>query len=138
VAARELIGGGDQDGTAAQWGSLCERFHDIRLGAYRHDLAGAWRRVATADTDAPGMLTAWQDLDEQIRRLDVDEWGNAVRNAGGDSDGDDDWDDWDSQGDEYACPVGKCDRRVRSALGIPPRCELLRRDMTRLRAQPDA
>lgn len=135
---------------AAQWRSLCERFHEIRLGAYRHDLIDAWQQVAKAPPDTPGKLAAWQQLEEQIQLLDDEELDNAVRgvafgasnDASNDSSndssndtGDDDWDDW---GDEYSCPAGKCDRRVRSFLGIPPRCELFRSEMTQLRAEPDA
>jgi hypothetical protein len=106
----------------AQWRSLCERFYEIRSGAYRHDLVDAWHQLVRADPDAPGKLAAWQHLDEQIRLLDDGESKYVVRGGGADdSTTSDDWDDW---GDEYVCPVGKCDRRQRSFLDTPPRCEL--------------
>jgi hypothetical protein len=134
LAASGLGQEGNPTDPAAQWRSLCERFHEIRLGAYRHDLIDAWRQVTKASPDTPVRLAAWQQLDEQIRLLDDQELDNAVRGvAFGDSD--DDWDDW---GDEYGCPAGKCDRTVRSFLGIIPRCELFGREMTKLRAGPDA
>jgi len=124
---------------AKQWGSLCERFHEIRLGAFRHGLVEDWRQVARADPDAPGCLAAWLGLDQRIQVLDDQESDYAVRYGEtadvtcGDGSGIDDWDNW---GDEYACPVGRCDRTARSPLGIPPRCELFRQEMTRLQAQP--
>jgi hypothetical protein len=111
----------------AQWRSLCERFYEIRSGAYRHDLVDAWDQLVQADPDAPGRLAAWQRLDEQIKLLDDGESDNVVRGGGaGGSTTSDDWDDW---GDEYVCPVGKCDRRQRSFLDTPPRCELFRSAM---------
>jgi hypothetical protein len=139
--ADENTGNGDP---SAEWRSLCERFHEIRLGAYRHNLADGWRRLTLADPDGPGMLAGWRRLDEQIRHLDEQESQDAVRyGADGDDTGDhdseaysDDWEDWDGWGDEYGCPVGRCDRKVKSFLGGTPRCELFRAEMARLPAQP--
>jgi hypothetical protein len=63
------FGGSDAE-QAAQWRSLCERFHEIRLGAHLHGLTEAWQQVAKADPDTPGRLAAWRQLDEQIWWLD--------------------------------------------------------------------
>jgi hypothetical protein len=106
----------------AQWRSLCERFYKIRSGAYRHGLVDTWQQLVRADPDAPGELAAWQRLDEQIKLLDKGESDYVVR--GGEPHGSTDSDDWDDWDDEYVCPVGKCDRRQRSFLDAPPRCEL--------------
>ena len=133
----------DNGGLAAQWRSLCERFHEIRLGAHRHNLLDAWRRLVTANPDDPGILAEWQALDERILRLNEQEAQDAVRHgteAGredNEADGDG-WDDWDGWRDEYGCPVGRCDRKARSFLGAAaPRCELFDAEMTPLPAQPD-
>ena len=121
-------GNGDTVATTAQWRVLCERFHEIRSGAYRHDLIDAWHQLVRSDPDAPGTLAAWQRLDEQIKLLDQGESDYVVRgDAADDSTASDDWGDW---GDEYVCPAGKCDRRQRSFLDSPPRCELFHSAMT--------
>lgn len=134
----------DNGGLAAQWRSLCERFHEIRLGAHRHNLLDAWRRLVKANPDDPGMLAEWQGLDERIRHLDEQESQDAVRYGGdgGETGSDDneadrdDWDGWDGWGDEYGCPMGRCDRKARSFLGAVPRCELFGAEMAPLPAQP--
>jgi hypothetical protein len=123
---------------------LCERFHEIRLGSHRHNLLDTWRRLVTANSDGPDALSEWQRLDERIRHLDGQESQGAVRHGteGGETgsdhwDGSDDWDHWGDWGDEYGCPVGRCDRKARSFLGAVPRCELFGAEMTPLAAQPD-
>lgn len=139
MAAGGISGNGGAADLAAQWGSLCERFHEIRLGAYRHELVDDWRLVAKADPDDPASLTAWQRLDERIWLLDDQELDTAIRHGDGGSVEDDygtDDDYWDDWGDEYICPVRKCERTVRSPLGLPPRCELFHSEMTRRHAQP--
>lgn len=113
--------------TSARWRSICERFHDIRLGAYRHGLADAWRQLASADPAAQGLLARWEQLDEQIFVLDEDDELQFARRGGHAADDDDD--DWDDIADEYVCPTGRCDRREISHLGLVPRCELSRCDM---------
>lgn len=133
--------GPDEDtgngGLAAQWRSLCERFREIRLGAARHDLLDAWRLVK-ANPDDPDALSGWQRLDERIRHLDEQESQGAVRyGADGGEAGSDDWASWDGWGDEYGCPVGRCDRKARAFLGAVPRCELFGAEMTPLAARPD-
>lgn len=133
-------GNSDRRDLAAQWGSLCERFHEIRLGAHRYNLIDIWRQLVKAEPDDCRDLAAWRRLDDQINRLADQEADQDVRHGGEgrEHSADDGWDDqWDDAGDEYACPVGKCDRRARAPLGIPPRCELFRAEMTRCRDQPD-
>jgi hypothetical protein len=128
----------DNGGLAAQWRSLCERFHEIRLGAHRHNLLDAWRRLVKPIPDDPDALSEWQRLDERIRHLDEQESQGAVRyGTDGDETGGDDWGSWDGWGDEYGCPVGRCDRKTRSFLGAVPRCELFGAEMTPLAGQPD-
>jgi hypothetical protein len=138
LAASGLGQEGNTTDPAAQWRSLCERFREIRRGASRHDLMDAWRQVAKAPPDTPARLAAWQQLDEQIRLLDDQELDYTVRGPVSDDSNDGSDDDWDDWGDEYGCPAGKCDRTVRSSLGITPRCELFDREMTKLRAGPGA
>jgi hypothetical protein len=128
----------DKSALAAQWRSLCERFHEIRLGASRHNLLDAWRRLVKAGPDDPQALSEWRGLDERIRHLDEQESQDAVRYDG--EEGSDDWgswNDWDGGGDEYGCPVGQCDRRARSLLGAVPRCELFGAEMTPLASPPE-
>jgi hypothetical protein len=127
----------DNGGLAAQWRSLCERFHEIRLGAYRHNLPDAWRRLVKANPDDPNALSEWQRLDERIRRLDEQESQDTVRYGTDDGETGDDWGSWAGLGDEYGCPVGRCDRKAQSFLGAVPRCELFGAEMTPLAAQPD-
>jgi hypothetical protein len=127
---------------AAQWRLMCERFHEIRLGASRHNVLETWQRLANADPDDPGTLAGWRQLDEQIQHLDEQESQDAVRYGGESGDEDnaaegDDWDDWDWWGDNYGCPMGRCDRKARSFLGAAPRCELFGAEMTPLPAKPD-
>jgi len=132
----EDTGNGDP---ATQWRSLCERFHEIRLAAYRYNLQDTWRRLVRADPDNPVTLTGWQQLDEQISRLDKQESQDAVRygTEGSDDDNGTDSDDWDDWGDEYSCALGRCDRKVRSFLGLKPRCELFNTEMKPLPARPE-
>jgi hypothetical protein len=124
---------GEDDLTFARWRSICERFHDIRLGAYRHGLADTWRQLATADPAAEGLLARWERLDEQILALDED---NELRFArrGGHAAHDDD-DEWDAAAD-YVCPTGRCDRREIANLGLAPRCELSHCEMAPHPAKP--
>jgi hypothetical protein len=129
---------------AAQWRSLCERFHEIRLGASRHNLLEAWQQLIRADPDDLGTLAGWLRLDERIRHLDEQESQGAVRH--GTSDGEtasDDkgadsgnWDDWEGWGDEYGCPVRRCERKVKAFLGAAPRCELFGVEMTPFPVRP--
>jgi hypothetical protein len=115
-------GNGDAAAPAAQWRSLCERFYEIRSAAYRHNLVDAWHQLVQADPEAPDKLAAWQRLAGQIKLLDERESACVVR--GGPEDDSTAIDDWDGWGDEYVCPVHKCDRRERSFVDTPPRCEL--------------
>lgn len=117
---------GENDLTFARWRSICERFHDIRLGAYRHGLADTWRQLAAADPATEGLLARWEQLDEQILVLDEDDELQFARRGGHAADADDEWDD---DAGEYICPTGRCDRREIANLGLTPRCELSRRDM---------
>lgn len=136
LAAAEPPEGLADDITSARWRSLCERFHDIRLGAYRHNLVHTWRELSSTDPDAPGLLAEWELLDEQILVLDAQETAHVTRHWNGDAA--DSEDDWDDEGDEYVCPAGRCDRQLRSFLGVVPRCELFRREMAPhpIRPQP--
>src|SRR5271155_4451382 len=126
--------GTGKEGPAGEWRSLCERFHDIRQGAYRHNLEEAWQELVKADPAGPGILVQWRALDERIQQCDEDELLGAVRSGadGRDIDSHDDEaniDDWDGWGDEYGCPVVLCDRKARSFLGNLPRCELFNSPM---------
>lgn len=122
---------------AAQWSFLCERFHEIRLGSHRHNLVDTWRRLKTTNPDDPDALSGWQELDERIRQLDERESRDAVRyGTGGGEAASDDWDRWDDLGDEFGCPVGRCDRKARAFLGAVPRCELFGCEMIPITAQP--
>lgn len=115
-----------EDGlTLARWRSICERFHDIRLGAYRHGLADTWRQLASADPATEGLLARWEQLDEQILVLDEDDELQFARRSGHEADDD----DWDDDAAEYVCPTGRCDRHEIASLGLVPRCELSRCDM---------
>lgn len=113
--------------TSARWRSLCERFHEIRLGASRHGLSDTWHQLASADPVTPDLLTQWEMLDEQILTLDQDDDYGFARRGFDPAEFEDD--DWDAAADEYVCPTRRCDRRETSYLGVIPRCELFRRDM---------
>jgi hypothetical protein len=129
AAAEELPDGVADGSTSARWRTLCERFDEIQLGAYRHDLIDTWRELACAEPNSPGLLAQWEQLDEQILVLDQQESGSVTRHWNGYiADSDDD--DWADEAGEYVCPQGRCDRRLSSPPGAVPRCELFRREMT--------
>ena len=124
----------DDDLTSARWRSICERFHDIRLGAYRHGLADTWRQLAADEDPATeAVLARWEQLDERILVLDEDDELQFARRGGPTADDDDEWDD---DAAEYVCPAGRCDRHEIAYLGLAPRCELFHRDMAQNPARP--
>jgi len=135
ATAEELVGDAADGSESARWRSLCERFHEIQLGAYRHNLIDTWRRLASANPSAPGLLAEWEQLDEEILVLDEQESAHTTRHWNGDIVGAED-DDWDDEGDEYVCPEGRCDRRLNSFLEVVPRCELFRREMAPRSSRP--
>jgi hypothetical protein len=105
------------------------------LGAFRHNLLETWRYLIEADPDDPGTLARWRRLDEDIRRLDEQESEHAVRYGAIDDANkadDDDWDGWDGWGNEYGCPVHRCERKAKAFLSVAPRCDLFGTEMTPL------
>jgi hypothetical protein len=110
-------------GTHARWRALCERFIDIKLGAFRYDLATEWRELAGANPDAPDLLANWEQLDERITELDDQELTVVTRHWSNMS-ADDDLLDDDEEAD-YVCPSDRCDRQSSAQPGAVPRCDLL-------------
>jgi hypothetical protein len=104
----------------ARWRALCERFVEIKLGAFRHDLAPQWRALAQANPDTPGLLAEWESLNEEIAELDDRERVSVTRHWNGDA-----GDDFGEGEDEaYTCPTGRCDRQISARESVRPRCEL--------------
>ncbi len=112
------------DGTPARWGSVCEDFTVIRLGAYRHDLAASWRKLAEATPGTPHLLDDWELLRDQIDELDELDGGIVTRHWPGQLADASEFDD-DDEGTEYVCPADRCDRLASAPFGAQPRCELL-------------
>ncbi|MFD8814223.1 hypothetical protein ACFV23_22675 [Streptomyces sp. NPDC059627] len=128
------------------WDDVCERFHDIRVRAHAHALQDDWRALVTGPgTPTAALLSRWQDLVDEIERLDAGRDDSTIRygdddgtaDAGGEAgtDGEPDsvWldDEWESESEEFGCPDDRC-RRVRTTLLLTPRCWLLNLDMRQL------
>ncbi len=134
-------GGASDGGAAARWRSLCDRSRDIKLGAFRHMLTSTWQALDSADADSPGLLDAWERLDRQISKFDQLEAEHATRGFHSHPIGpeNDEYDEWDAEGDEFVCPLGRCDRMSSPARGWTaqggaapdraPRCLLFGREM---------
>jgi hypothetical protein len=142
-------------GASARWSSLCERSNAIELGANRHKLRDTWQELRSADAGRPDLLEAWEQLDREIRECDEFVAEHATRSydgEGAESDPDE-ADEWDTEGDEFACPLGRCDRQggpvfstARRGFGLSqgslaaaraPRCRLFDRAMSPRQRGPE-
>jgi len=109
----------------AGWSALCERFIEIKLSAFRLDLAKEWRALASANPDTPGLLAEWEQLEATIAEQNARDGAVVVRG----------WDWQEGRTFEtareqlYTCPAGRCDREMSAPPGLPPRCDLFGREM---------
>jgi hypothetical protein len=125
------------------WDDVCERFHDIRVGAYAHSLQDQWRTLVTEPGPPTAtLLSRWRDLVAEIERLDAGRDDSTVRHGddeetAADRETDSAWlDEWEPTSEEFGCPGDLC-RRVRTTLLLAPRCWLLDRDMKPLPHTPE-
>ena len=112
------------------WARLCHEFHDLRLGANRHELGSRWRELVRQSRDGEPDLQGWEALERKVMQLNEAEDDFTLRG--------DDWeqtsgdaDEWPEPAEdgEFGCPEHRCSRIDHPIFGERPRCELFDKDM---------